>query len=156
MGEVMRWMCSVVAATVFSAACATAALASPQEDFARQLQGPWGRVDISWQPYSGVLAKNSCPALGVTRPSSVGLFGEGGSLWIEPDAGGSLKVHDGGTLPKTYLFIRMETGSSAVYSEAGMERRLSLAGPDRLSEERLPAVPGQPGAKFLRCKKKKA
>lgn len=130
--------------------------ASPQEDFARLLQGPWGRVDISWQPYAGVLAKNSCPALGVTRPSSVGLFGEGGSMWIEPDAGGSLKVHDGGTLPKTYLFLRMETGASAVYSDSGFERRLSLVGPDRLSEERLPAAPAVPGAKFLRCKKKKA
>ena len=143
------------ASAVISAAIAGAVAAAPADDFANALAGPWGRVDISWTPYTGVLAKNSCPAGGVRQPSTIGLFGEGGSMWLEPAAGGALKVHDGNPVAPSLEFVRMETASSAVYRAAGGERRLSLVGPDRLSDERLPVVAGMPAAKYLRCKIKK-
>lgn len=143
---------------VFAAMCLTAGstwAAGLQDDFAEHLAGPWGRVDVNWQPYVGVLAKNSCPAAGVREPSTVGLFGDGGSMWIEAEPGGALKWHDGSTLVRRLSFVRFETGSAAVYREAGVERRLSLVGTDRLSEERLPAIEGVPGTKYVRCKKRK-
>jgi len=135
---------------------AGSAQAALQDDFAKQLEGPWGRVDINWQPYLGALSKNSCPANGVSRPSSVGLFGEGGSMWIEAGAGGSLTIHDGGMLPRVLLFVRMESGSSAVYNDAGLQKRFTLVASDRLSGDRVPPLPGVPGTKYLRCKQRKA
>jgi hypothetical protein len=129
--------------------------ATLQDDFAKQLEGPWGRVDINWRPYMGVLSKNSCPAHGVSRPSSVGLFGEGGSMWITAGPGGTLSIHDGGTLARALSFVRMERGSSAIYNDGGVQKRFTLDGADRLSEERAPPVPGVPGTKYLRCKQKK-
>jgi hypothetical protein len=146
------------AIAILTAACLTvgpAWAAGLQDDFAEQLAGPWGRVDVNWQPYVGVLAKNSCPAAGVRQPSTVGLFGDGGSMWIESEAGGSLKVHDGSSLVRTFTFVRLETGSAAVYRDSGGERRLSLVAADRLSEERLPVVAGVPSTKYARCKKRK-
>jgi len=147
----MRTLASLVVVLSF-AGTAHAAL---QDDFANRLEGPWGRVDINWRPYLGVLSKNSCPASGVSRPSSIGLFGEGGSMWIQAGVGGSLIVHDGGTVPHTLLFVRMQSGSSAVYNDGGVRKKLTLVAPDRLSEEHDPAVPGVPGVKYLRCKQKK-
>lgn len=138
-----------------SVALAAGAAASPQTELAERLQGPWGRVDINWQPYSGALSKNTCPAAGVRMPSSVGLFGDGGTMWIEASAGGSLRLHEGGPLPRTFLFVRMETASSAIYNDGGTEKRLALVGIDRLSEERFPPVAGVPVTKYLRCKVKK-
>jgi hypothetical protein len=144
--------------TMLVAACLTvgpAWAAGLQDDFAAAVAGPWGRVDVNWQPYVGVLAKNSCPPAGVRHPSTVGLFGDGGSMWIESEAGGSLKVHDGSSLVRTFSFVRLETGSAAVYRDGGVERRLSLVAADRLSEERLPAVVGVPSTKYARCNKRK-
>lgn len=149
----MRGLAIVTAAV--SLAWGAVAAAAPQVDFAERLAGPWGRVDINWQPYTGALSKNTCPAAGVRQPSSIGLFGEGGTIWIEAGAGGSLRVHDGGPLPRTYLFVRMETGASGVYLDGAAEKRLALVGPDRLSEEASPPVAGVPGTKYLRCKIKK-
>lgn len=149
----MRGLANVAA--FVSLAWAGIAAAAPQVEFAERLAGPWGRVDINWQPYSGALSKNTCPAAGVRMPSSVGLFGDGGTLWIEAGPGGSLRVHDGGTLPRTYLFVRMETASSGIYLDGTAEKRLALAGLDRLSEEPSPPVAGVPGTKYLRCKIRK-
>jgi hypothetical protein len=131
------------------------ATAAPQDDFAQTVTGPWGRVDFNWQPYTGVLSKNSCPPLGVRQPSTVGLFGEGGTMWIEPDDKGKLLLHDGGPAPRVFVFARMEAATSAVYREGTTERRLSIVGVDRLVEERVPAPAGVPATKYLRCKIKK-
>jgi hypothetical protein len=131
------------------------ATAAPQDDFAKSLTGPWGRVDFNWQPYTGVLSKNSCPVAGVRQPSTVGLFGEGGTMWIEPDDKGKLLLHDGGPAPRVLTFARMEAATSAVYREGTVERRLSITGLDRLVEERVPAPAGAPATKYLRCKIKK-
>jgi hypothetical protein len=146
------------AIAILAAVCLTvgpAWAAGLQDDFAAQLAGPWGRVDVNWQPYTGALAKNSCPPGGVRQPSTVGLFGDGGTMWIESVPGGSLKVHDGSSLVRTFMFVRLETGSAAVYRDGAAERRLSLVAADRLSEERLPAVAGVPSTKYARCKKRK-
>lgn len=143
------------ASAVLSTVIASPAMAAPSDDFAQAVAGPWGRVDISWAPYSGVLAKNSCPAAGVRQPTSIGLFGEGGSMWFEAAPGGALKVYDGNPVTRTLEFVRLETATAAVYREGGVERRLSLVSAERLSEERLPAVAGMPPAKYLRCKIKK-
>jgi hypothetical protein len=121
---------------------------------ARSLTGPWGRVDFNWQPYTGVLSKNSCPVAGVRQPSTVGLFGEGGTMWIEAEPG-KLLLHDGGPAPRILTFARMETATSAVYREGPIVRRLSIVGLDRLVEERVPAPDGVPATKYLRCKIKK-
>jgi hypothetical protein len=141
--------------TFVSLALASSAVAAPQVEFAERLAGPWGRVDINWQPYSGALSKNTCPAGGVRQPSTIGLFGDGGTIWIEAGPGGSLRVHDGGPLPRTYLFVRLETAASAIYLDGANQKRLALAAADRLSEESLPPNPGVPGAKYLRCKIRK-
>lgn len=148
------------AIAVLVMSCLTASsvwAAGLQDDFAEQLAGPWGRVDVNWQPYAGVLAKNSCPEGGVRRPSTVGLFGDGGTMWIEVDVGGSLKWHDGSLLVRTLQFVRLEPGTeaAAVYREAGAQRRFTLVAADRLKEERLPATDGTPAVKYVRCKKKK-
>lgn len=146
------------AIAILAAVCLTAGpsrAAGPQDDFAALLDGPWGRVDVNWQPYSGVLAKNSCPAAGVRQPSTVGLFGDGGAMWIEGNPGGALKVHEGNSVERVLSFVRLERATAAIYRDAGMERRLSLAGADRLSEERLPVIAGMPGTKYVRCKRKK-
>lgn len=146
---------SMLAMVLSAAVFAPIAGAASEGDVAQMLDGPWGRVDFNWQPYGGALSKNSCPVAGVSRPSAIGLFGEGGSIWIEAGAGGSLTIHDGGPSPRALSFVRFETGSTIVYRDIGGERRLSLAGADRLSDERLPAT-GAPGTKYLRCKKKKS
>lgn len=130
------------------------AVAAPQDDMARSLAGPWGRVDFNWQPYTGVLAKNSCPAAGVRQASTVGIFGDGGTMWIEAEPG-KLLLHEGGPAPRVLAFARMETASSAVYREGTIERRLAIVGVDRLSEERVPAPAGVPATKYVRCKIKK-
>jgi len=130
------------------------AIAAP-DDFARVLAGPWGRVDTNWQPYIGVLAKNSCPTVGITRPQSVGLFGEGGSMWIEAGIGGAITLHDGASLPRTLSLVRMEGASSATYSGARGDRRLTLVAADRITEELVPPTPDVPAAHFVRCKIKK-
>jgi hypothetical protein len=143
------------ASAMMSVAIAGAASAGPADDFASAVAGPWGRVDISWTPYSGVLAKNSCPPTGVRQPSTIGLFGEGGSMWLEAATGGALKVHDGSPVAHTLQFVRIETATAAVYRDGTTERRFSLVAVDRLSEERLPVVAGMPAAKYLRCKIKK-
>jgi hypothetical protein len=52
--------------------------------------------------------------------------------------------------------MRMESGSSAVYLDGATQRRFTLAGPDKLSEERVPTAPGAPPTKYLRCKQKKS
>jgi hypothetical protein len=98
------------------------ATAAPADDFGRSLTGPWGRVDFNWQPYTGVLAKNSCPAAGVRQRSTVGLFSDGGTMWIEAEPG-KLLVYDGGPAPRVLTFARMEAGSTAVYREGAVERR---------------------------------
>lgn len=144
-----------MAFAVVSAALASGATAAPQDDFAALVAGPWGRVDINWAPYTGVLAKNSCPLAGVRGPTTIGLFGDGGTMWIEAGEKAELKLHDGNRIARTLQFVRMETGTSAVYREGTTERRLSLAAHDRLSEERLPPIGAQPPTKYLRCKTKK-
>jgi hypothetical protein len=128
--------------------------AGPADDFARKLEGPWGRVDFNWQPYTGVLAKNSCPLQGVRQPSTVGIFGDGGTMWIEAEPG-KLNLHEGGPAPRVLVFTRMETASAAVYKEGPIERRLSIVGTDRLSEDRVPAATGVPDTKYVRCKIRK-
>jgi hypothetical protein len=145
--------CLLSTAVLFSA-LGGVAMAAPQDDLAQTLTGPWGRVDFNWQPYTGVLAKNSCPVAGVRQPSTVGLFGDGGTMWIEPEEG-KLLLHDGGPAPRVLAFARMETATSAVYREGTVERRLSIVGVDRLTEERVPAPAGVPATKYLRCKIKK-
>ena len=144
----------LLSTAVFFSVLGGAAMAAPADDFAQSLTGPWGRVDFNWQPYAGALSKNSCPPLGVRQPSTVGLFGDGGTMWIEPDKG-KLLLHDGGPVPRVLTFARMETATSGIYREGAVERRLSIAGLDRLIEERVPAPAGAPAAKFLRCKIKK-
>jgi hypothetical protein len=144
----------LVSAAVSFSVIGSAATAAPIDDFGRSLTGPWGRVDFNWQPYTGVLAKNSCPPAGVRQASTVGLFGEGGTMWIETEPG-KLLVHEGGPAPRVLNFARMETDSSAVYREGAVERRYSLVGSDRLSEERVPAPAGVPATKYVRCKIKK-
>jgi hypothetical protein len=139
---------------VFFSMLGGAATAAPADDLARSLTGPWGRVDFNWQPYTGVLSKNSCPVAGVRQPSTVGLFGEGGTMWIETEPG-KLLLHDGGPAPRVLTFARMETATSAVYREGAIVRRLSIVGLDRLIEERVPAPDGVPATKYLRCKIKK-
>jgi hypothetical protein len=142
---------------IVAAAAATVLFVSPAaaDDFGELLAGPWGRVDFNWQPYTGALSKNSCPAAGISRPTSVGLFGEGGSMWIEAPGDGSLIVHDGGGSPRVLTRVRRESAAATVYRDAGAEKRLSLASADRLSEVRLPEVAGVPDTKYVRCKKKK-
>ena len=134
---------------------ASAVSAAPQDDFAGRLAGPWGRVDRNWQPLMGALSKNSCPLGGVARPDSVGLFGEGGAMWIEPALGGSLNVYDGGPVPRLFLLVGMAGAGAAVYREAGVERLYTLTGPDRLTQDRVPAVAGLPATNFTRCLKKR-
>jgi hypothetical protein len=148
----MRKLSSIVAA-----AAATVLFIAPAaaDDFGELLAGPWGRVDYNWQPYTGALSKNSCPAAGISRPTSVGLFGEGGSLWIEAPGDGSLIIHDGSGAPRVLTRVRRESAAAVVYRDAGVEKRLSLASADRLSELRLPEVAGVPDTKYVRCKKKK-
>jgi hypothetical protein len=131
------------------------ALAAAQDDFARGLSGPWGRVDANWRPLIGALSKNSCPLAGVSRRENVGLFGEGGAMWIEPTFAGALDVYDGGPVPRLFAFVRMDGDGAAVYREAGVERRLARLGADRLSENRLPVVEGLPGTNYVRCLKKR-
>ncbi len=130
------------------------AAAAPADDFGRSLTGPWGRVDFNWQPYTGVLSKNSCPALGVRQVSTVGIFGDGGTMWIEAEPG-KLLVHEGGPSPRVLALVRAEAASTAVYRDGAVERRFSVVGSDRLVEERVPALPGVPATKYLRCKIKK-
>ena len=139
---------------VFFSMLGGAATAAPADDLARSLTGPWGRVDFNWQPYTGALSKNSCPGAGVRQPSTVGLFGEGGTMWIETEPG-KLLLHDGGPVPRVLTFARMETATSAAYREGPIVRRLSIVGLDRLIEERVPAPAGVPATKYLRCKIKK-
>ena len=144
----------LLSTAVFFSVLGGAAMAAPADDLAQSLTGPWGRVDFNWQPYTGVLSKNSCPPLGVRQPSTVGLFGEGGTMWIEAEPG-KLLLHDGGPAPRVLTFARMETATSAVYREGPIVRRLSIVGLDRLIEERVPAADGVPATKYLRCKIKK-
>jgi hypothetical protein len=144
----------LLSTAMFVSVIGGSATAAPADDLARSLAGPWGRVDFNWQPYSGVLSKNSCPALGVRQASTVGIFGDGGTMWIEAEPG-KLLVHEGGPTPRVLALTRVETASSAVYREGGVERRLSVVGLDRLVEERVPALPGVPATKYLRCKIKK-
>src|SRR5262245_10641927 len=75
--------------------CASSASAAPGDEFAKLLPGPWGRVDFNWKPSTGVLAKNSCPLTGVSSKERIGLFGDGGTMWIEPGLGGKLSLYDG-------------------------------------------------------------
>lgn len=145
----------LLSTAVFFSMFGGGASAAPQDEFEKSLTGPWGRVDFNWQPYTGVLSKNSCPPLGVRQPSTVGLFGEGGTMWMEPDDKGKLLVHDGGPAPRVFAFARLEAATSAIYREGAVERRLSIVGPDRLIEERLPTSAGVPATKYLRCKIKK-
>lgn len=131
------------------------ALAAPQDDFARGLSGPWGRVDRNWQKLIGALSKNSCPLMGVSRRERVGLFGEGGAMWIEPALGGAITVYDGTPMGRLFSFARMEGDGVGVYREAGVERRFTRVGADRLTEDRLPAVEGLPGTNYVRCLRKR-
>ena len=132
-----------------------AAAAGPlEDDFAGKLAGPWGRVDMNWQPYFGALAKNSCPADGVRGPSTIGLFGDGGAMWVEAIRGGVLKWHEG-SLVRTLSFVRLESSTAAVYNELGVERRLTLAADNRLQDVRLPEDPTVPPAQYARCKVRK-
>ena len=55
------------ASAVLSTVIVGTASAAPGDDFAQAVAGPWGRVDISWAPYSGVLAKNSEGRQAMTR-----------------------------------------------------------------------------------------
>jgi hypothetical protein len=144
----------LLSTAVFFSVLGVTATAAPADDLARSLTGPWGRVDFNWQPYTGVLSKNSCPVAGVRQPSTVGLFGEGGTMWIETEPG-KLLLHDGGPAPRVLTFARMETATSAVYREGPIVRRLSIVGLDRLIEERVPVPDGVPATKYLRCKIKK-
>ena len=129
--------------------------AAPQDDLAGRLAGPWGRVDRNWLPLTGALSKNSCPSGGVARPESVGLFGEGAAMWIEPAAGGSLNVYDGSPLPRLFAFVEMSGAAAAVYREAGVERLYTLIASDRLTQDRVPVVAGLPATNFVRCSKKR-
>jgi hypothetical protein len=131
----------------------TAASAGPI-DFAQWLSGPWGRVDLNWQPYFGALSKNSCPSVGISKKESVGLFGEGGSMWIEPGMGGSIMLYDGGMLPHSLSYVGSDA-TGAIYTDGGVRRHFAQAGSDRLTEEHVPAVPGVPGVNYVRCAKKK-
>jgi hypothetical protein len=149
------------AIAVLAMSCLTASsvwAAGFQDEFAERLAGPWGRVDVNWRPYAGVLAKNSCPEEGVRRSSTVGLFGDGGTMWIEAEPGGLLKWHDGSSLVRMLQFVRIEAGAepAAVYREAtGVQRRFALVAADRLKEERLPTTDGAPIVRYTRCKKRK-
>ena len=145
---------SIALAFVWFLGVATA-IGAPQDDFAQRLAGPWGRVDQLWQPLSGALSKGSCPLAGVRRPDTIGLFGEGGAMWIEPAYSGALNVYDGGAMPHLLSFVQMTSTGAAVYREAGVERLYTLIGPDQLSESRMPQAPGQPATNYARCLKKK-
>lgn len=131
------------------------AAALPEDDFAQSLKGPWGRVDSNWQPFSGALSKNSCPLGGVTRKESIGLFGDGGTMWIEPAFSGALNVHVGGPLPKLYTFVRMDGLSAAIYREGGVDRRIARVATDRVRHENLPAIAGASTLNLVRCQVKK-
>jgi hypothetical protein len=145
---------AVAAALVAGFAGGGGAAAAPADDYAKLLQGPWGRVDVAWKPYTGVLAKNSCPPGGVTSKERIGLFGEGGTMWIEPGSGGALSVYDGALMPRSLAFARAEA-AGIVYRDAGGERRFTLVGATGLTEVRLPEVAGMPGTNYMRCQKKK-
>jgi hypothetical protein len=147
----MRWAIVLIAGLLF---CASPVAAAPADEFAKLLSGPWGRVDVAWKPYTGVLAKNSCPIAGVTSKERVGLFGEGGTMWIEPGLAGALSIYDGNMMPRTFHFVRAE-GTGVVYREAGVERRLTLVGATGMTEVRLPEVAGVPATNYMRCLKKK-
>jgi len=131
------------------------AAAMPEDDFADGLKGPWGRVDSNWQPFAGALSKNSCPPNGVKRKESIGLFGDGGTMWIEPALGGALHVHDGGPLPKLYTFVRMDGMTAAIYREGSVERRIALLAADRMTHANLPGNAGLPAHNLVRCQIKK-
>lgn len=139
---------------VAAAIAALTAAAASAQDFAKQLNGPWGRVDLNWQPYTGVLSKYSCPASGVRDASTVGLLGDGGAMWIESEVTGTLKIHESAAQQKVYTFLGMQSPTSALYRERGVMRVLTLVAPDRLSDDKSPAVPGLPATHFVRCKKK--
>ena len=147
--------CSIFVVVSLLVGAAGSAFAAPQDDFARGLSGPWGRVDRNWQKLIGALSKNSCPLAGVARRENVGLFGEGGAMWIEPALGGAIAVYDGGLVPRLFSFVGMEGDGVGVYREAGVERRFTRIGADRLTEDRLPAVEGLPGTNYVRCLKKR-
>ncbi|MCE9521477.1 MAG: hypothetical protein K8S25_03485 [Alphaproteobacteria bacterium] len=134
---------------------ASAARALPLDDFAARLAGPWGHVSATWAPLTGALSKTSCPYGGVARRENVGLFGEGGAIWIEAAAGGGLNVYDGGPLPRLFQYVEVQGPASVLYREAGVERLLTLVSPDRLTQGRVPAVPGLPVTNFARCAKKR-
>jgi hypothetical protein len=145
---------SLAAIAALACLTSTAAFAAPADDYARWLAGPWGRVDLAWKPYSGILSKNSCPLGPISKKESIGLMGEGGTMWIEPGLAGALSLYDGGVLPRVLSFVRLEADGAAVYREGGVERRFARVGPDALTENRLPLVAGMPGTNYLRCKKK--
>src|SRR5262245_31946775 len=129
----MRWALLVVGLI-----CVGEAAAASPDEFARELAGPWGQVDADWEPFAGALSKNSCPRDGVKSRESIGLFGDGGRMWIEPALGGSLKVYEGGLVPKLYLFAQMADVNGAIYRDEGSERRIVHVNSDRITLERLP------------------
>ena len=146
----MRWALLAVGLI-----CLTQGAAASPDEFARDLAGPWGQVGANWQSLTGALSKNSCPRDGVKRKETIGLFGDGGKMWIEPALGGSLNVYDGGPLPKLYLFMQMTGVNGAVYREGGAERRIVRIAPDRITHERLSSVTGAAVTNLARCAVKK-
>ena len=130
------------------------AVAGPADDFAQRLAGPWGRVDQSWRPLIGALSKNSCPPGGVKGPETIGLFGDGGAMWIEPALAGAIKVYDGGPAPQLFSFVEMSGAGAAIYDDASRNRSFTLTA-SGLTKDRVPSVPGLPATNFVRCLKKK-
>ena len=145
----------MILAMSLSLTLTSVASAAPADDFARALKGPWGQVSATWQPLSGALARNSCPDGGVKRKESIGLFGEGGSMWIEPAFAGALNVYEGSLAPRLFAFVTMDCASAAIYREGGVDRRLNLEDAERLSLDRAPAVAGVPPTNYERCEVKK-
>lgn len=147
-------MRSIAAACVLLS-FAGAAMASPADDFGRLLKGPWGQVGADWRPLAGALSKNSCPVGGVKRKENIGLFGEGGAIWIEPALAGSINIYEGSPAPRLLAFVGMDGATAAIYRESGVDRRFSLDGDQHLAIGRAPVVEGVPSSNYARCSIKK-
>jgi hypothetical protein len=144
-----------IAAICLSLSFAGAVAASPADDFARSLKGPWGQVGADWRPLVGALSKNSCPMGGVKRKENIGLFGEGGAMWIEPALAGSINIYEGSPAPRLLAFVAMDGPTAAIYRDNGADRRLSLESNERLAMAHAPVVEGVPSTNYGRCSIKK-